>query len=290
MTAKAFVKYFFIFIIGLLIIGLVYLKISFEQPTVSAIEDVQLNSLSDSGSVLILTLKIKNPNSFSIKIKDLKIELNEFVNGSIAESPIRLPAKSEEIYQVPITIRYGKIENLFKLADSTKPSTATVHLQAKPAFWFSYLDFTEEVSNNNQGNFIPELMAAVVKKNIIIKKIHWPKEINTERAEVTIDVELNNPYDIQLQMNHYEVKVFDDSAQTALLGQLSNDSSFTIPSHSSKIFSNKIFVKPMQSAMDAALRMLQGNLSYYVLLGGNVGIGSYESKFTTGFLVNPFNL
>lgn len=287
---KGFVKYLLIGIILLVVVALVYLKVSFLKPTVTSIENIQLTSFTDSGSAMVLTVKINNPNPYSIQMKDLEVNWNQLVNGSTAKDPITLPSKSENIYQIPVAIQFGKIDDLLNSVAADSSSIFKVHLFAKPSFWFSYLEINETISGSASGNMIPELFSSVFKENVTLKKIHWPQDISAQSVDVTFDMEIKNPYDLELQLKNYQIQIFEDSSKTTLLGQLMNNEGLLLSPRSTQLIANKLTIKPLASAMNAALRMLQGNLTYFVLVNGNVQLAKFQTDFSHSFIIDPFKL
>ncbi len=142
-------KYFFIPLIML------FLTSCMQEVTLSEVENVKIDKNSN-GLEVVLHLKIKNPNSYKIKINeiDLDLTLNSWEVGEVTSNEeIILKPNSEDVYPVPVNI---DIDNtitggiaLISLFSSDKATVKVVgELKAK-AFFVSKIikiDETKEIS------------------------------------------------------------------------------------------------------------------------------------------------
>lgn len=289
MTAKSKINYVLILIVIICLAAIVLFKSSFEKPEISSFENIELQSLSDSSCKIKLTLKIKNNNFFSIKAKDIEMQLGPDTKGEMTDAQFNLPAHSENDYELFLSLQFKKIEDLIHLSDSNHLNSSTIKLKAKPSLWFSYMDVSEKINPGLKSDMAPQLMAQIIKQNLTLKKIEWPKEPSLSKINVQFELEFNNPYDVAIKMNGYDVKIFEDSSRNDLLGRLHNETPFSIEPKTVHTFSNSLTINPVNSFLNSAMKLLQGNLEYYILVEGNVSIGSYSSNVSTGFLFNPLN-
>ncbi len=289
MAKNSTIKYVIISIVVLFLVVVLYLKFSFQKPEISSFENIELQSLSDSSCKILLTLRIKNDNFFSIKAKNIGLQLSSNVQGEMTDAEFTLPSKSEENYEFALSLHFNKIENLIHLSDSNSGNSPIIQLQAKPSFWPSYMSVSEKMNSGLKGNLATQLFAQIIKQNLSLKKIQWPKDPSLSSIKIQFDLEFNNPYDVAITMNRYDIKIFEDSSKHDLMGTLQNDSSFTIAPHTVHSFANSLTISPMNSLLNSAMKLWQGNLEYYFLLSGNISIGNYQSDISTGFSFNPLN-
>jgi LEA14-like dessication related protein len=82
-----------------------------EDIELKAVENIQVVEMSDSKLVLDVGLRLKNPNSIAVRVKnaDLLISLNGTQMGSTQlDKAFRIPSKSEETQQMRLVVNPNK--------------------------------------------------------------------------------------------------------------------------------------------------------------------------------------
>jgi len=91
-------------------------KLFIKEPVVT-VKDLSIVSLNGGGAGMELRLKVKNPNSFDVRLLsynyDLKVMELSLAEGAVRDG-IEFPAGGEAELLIPIHISYGDLLEIFK--------------------------------------------------------------------------------------------------------------------------------------------------------------------------------
>jgi LEA14-like dessication related protein len=83
-------------------------RIVIAPPQVS-LAAVGLKDVTSTGATIVFSVKVENPNSYSLKVKNVRYEVQlnerEFSRGSI-ELPPEVPAKGQSVIDIPVPVFY----------------------------------------------------------------------------------------------------------------------------------------------------------------------------------------
>ena len=91
-------------------------KMFIKEPVVT-VEDLSIVSLNGGGAGMELRLKVKNPNSFDVRLLgynyDLKVMELSLAKG-VAREEVEFPSGGQAELRIPIRISYGDLLEIFK--------------------------------------------------------------------------------------------------------------------------------------------------------------------------------
>lgn len=107
----------------ILIVGLTSC-VNFEEVEITDIKQIKVEEFGNKSLTLAAEIKIKNPNSFSIKLVDSKFDLfikNEKIGIGEIVSDLKLPSQSNDYYDVRIKSEFSdlKTNTLMSLMQSS---------------------------------------------------------------------------------------------------------------------------------------------------------------------------
>ncbi len=207
-------KIIFIIMIPILFISCSSLKSVTKEPEVT-FDSVKITNINFSSADFIFKYKVDNPNNISINVEqftyDLIIENNKFISG-ISQSPISVAKSSSSFIDVPVTISYMDLYNLF--SDIYKLDNANYIL--KTDFVLKLPVFGKKTFHlEHKGNFPVLKMPEIALKDI--KAL----SINPFSAVIELSVDIINKNSFAISPDNFNFELYINKSQW-LKGLLKN--------------------------------------------------------------------
>lgn len=234
-----------------------------SKPEVS-ISDMNVTALSLESVELTADVEIENPNNLAVDLSSYNyaLDINDlnFISGS-EESGMNIKAKQSNIVKVPITLGYSELLQTFQSLRDENESNFS--FSAGFAFDLPILGMVN-IPVQYSGK-IP-----VVKRPSISLENFTVENISLSGAELSIELNVENPNSFMLQMNRlsYDLRINGLESISGLMNEEIN-----VEEGSSKTIKLPVSISFLNAGM-SAYRILSGDEDLEYELTGSTTIGS----------------
>ncbi len=269
---SSFIMAIFIFLIGCATLQ----QLTQIQKPAIAVKNVRLTDFDFSGVDFAFDLSINNPNELSVSLAgfdyDLLIQNQTFLKGEQDES-LLINAKDESIIEIPITLNFQDIFNLYQNAKDKD----SMQYQIKFGLDFNLPLLGETRIPLNHEGYIPLIrMPKISVSNLKLKKM------SITGSDLELNLKISNPnfFDFMLNDLNYDFKVNGNKWAGGKTGK-----SQSFDAKSENLFTIPIKLNFLQMG-DTVYRIISNTDNINYTLNGDLNIDT--SGFLLKNLIIPF--
>lgn len=228
------------------------------------VSDMNVTSLSLQSVELTADIEIENPNNLSIDLSSYKYALDindlDFISGT-EEREMNIKAKESSIVKVPITLNYSELLQTFQSLRNENESN----------FSFS-ADFGFDLPILGMVNVPVEYSGKIplVRRPSISLKNFTVETISLSGAELSIELNIENPNSFELQMNRlsYDLQINGLESISGLMNE-----EIDVQENSSRNIKLPLSISFLNAGM-SAYQILSSNEDLEYKFTGSAAIGT----------------
>ena len=261
---------------------------SLKKPVISDVNNISYVS-SDKETISInFDIHIKNPNSFSIGLKEVEFEIKSdsivIGNGSTIQ-PISIEKKSSTVMSLNLSIYKDEISvDNIKSVDDIK-----LHLSVIP----KYFPFKINKVTNLKIDGLIDMLASNVLNNfdLEISKLKVNK-IGLKETLLDVYFDINNNSNFNCEIDNLVLKFYESSELKNILAKSKNRKSILIKANQTTSSQTSFQINSLSMSSVLMSNTLQNNNSLFVVISSDIVSQdfSFPITVTKELVYNPLNL
>ena len=261
---------------------------SLKKPVISDVNNISYVS-SDKETISInFDIHIKNPNSFSIGLKEVEFEIKSdsivIGNGSTIQ-PISIEKKSTTVMSLNLSIYKDEISvDYIKSVDDIK-----LHLSVIP----KYFPFKINKVTNLKIDGLIDMLASNVLNNfdLEISKLKVNK-IGLKETLLDVYFDINNNSNFNCEIDNLVLKFYESSELKNILAKSKNRKSILIKANQTTSSQTSFQINSLSMSSVLMSNTLQNNNSLFVVISSDIVSQdfSFPITVTKELVYNPLNL
>ena len=261
---------------------------SLKKPVISDVNNISYVS-SDKETISInFDIHIKNPNSFSIGLKEVEFEIKSdsivIGNGSTIQ-PISIEKKSTTVMSLNLSIYKDEISvDYIKSVDDIK-----LHLSVIP----KYFPFKINKVTNLKIDGLIDMLASNVLNNfdLEISKLKVNK-IGLKETLLDVYFDINNNSNFNCEIDNLVLKFYESSELKNILAKSKNRKSILIKANQTTSSQTSFKINSLSMSSVLMSNTLQNNNSLFVVISSDIVSQdfSFPITVTKELVYNPLNL
>lgn len=242
-------------------------KMLFKKPELQKILDLQLVSFSPDRSELKLSLMIKNPNKYSIRLSSLKLDLLDKNRNKVGESQLDkyldLPGKKSTNLDLKVTLNTRPLVKSVSNLNKDVQFFISAKGEAKAMGIGKKFSFEEPYSVSLKEHLEKALGGMKGSGQDFFKLTRtYLDEVGLSKSSLNADFILMNPYGFSFNLKGFPAKIYIDDKEVGS-GQLKSQMSFN--EHIFYKDGTMIFeLSNLKSVLGAAKGVVKGEIAYTV--------------------------
>lgn len=282
----------------LLLTGLLLLSLSscrmFKKPTVDRVHDLKIVSMTPDQTDVLLSLKVNNPNSYKLVLKELKVTLLDkdrvSVGSAVMNKQIVIPGRKSTAIDFNVRLDTRKTAKMISHADQVLFFYIQGKGKGRALGCNKKLDF-EEPYELNIKDYIADLLpkfAAEGSDLFKVQKTHITK-LGLAQTQVQTDFILLNPFGLSFTFKGFPADVY---VNEKIVGKANLGTQLYFNENVySKDGNIQLEINNFKSLVEAFKGAVQGEIDYKVK--GNVLIDAFGMEIKKPYEFKgsiPFNL